>query len=88
MSSVELSHVNIQGVNCAVFAADSINHSSSGRSGLLRELTIEARRSGLAVEKSALAYTEFGSVSFYGTPDLVRYLASAGMPRITHRISF
>jgi hypothetical protein len=54
------------------------------RSQLLGELTFEAQRRGLRVEKAALVYKRGGRVEFWGTPDLVRFLANMGVPRWTH----
>lgn len=87
MMQVELSHVLIQGVNCAVFDADSRDHSSSGRQSLLYSLTESAIESGLRVEKAALAYKAGGRLEFFGTPDLVKYLTNRGYPGTTHTIT-
>jgi hypothetical protein len=40
----------------------------------------------LRVDKAALAYQEAGRIRFFGTPDLVKYLASRGVPRWTHTL--
>jgi hypothetical protein len=45
-----------------------------------------ARRAGLRADKAALAFMEGGRAKFYGTPDLVRFLAGHGVPRWTHTI--
>ena len=80
---IRMAHLNIQGINVAVFEANSADDTDSGREDVLHELTVKARISGLRVDKSALAYRN----RFYGTPDLVRYLSrSGGVPRWTHEI--
>jgi hypothetical protein len=38
------------------------------------------------VDKAALAFEEFGRVTFFGAPDLVRFLSSRGLPRATHML--
>ena len=73
---VNLAHINIQGVDVAVFDAKPNIDSDSYRQELLTSLTSRARLAGLRVEQSALAYV------FYGTPDLVQYLQNSGMPGI------
>lgn len=84
---IQLAHLRDQGINFAVFAADAPSRTNSARDELLWDLTRRARASGLAVDKAALAYSEGGRQRFYGTPDLVRYLASAGgISRWTHTI--
>lgn len=81
---VNFAHINHQGINFAVFDADASSRTEAARSNLLAELTFAAQRLGLRVEKSALAYVNAGSIEFYGTPDLVRFLANAGPPCWTH----
>ena len=83
---ISMAHINIQGVNVAVFAARPNSTSNASLGEVLASLTTKARLSGLRVEKSALAYTENGRTRFWGTPDLVKYLATAGVPRWTHTI--
>jgi hypothetical protein len=53
---------------------------------LLGQLVAEARRNNLRVDKAALAFHEAGRTKFFGTPDLVRYLSSSGIPRWTHTL--
>lgn len=84
---INLAHINIQGVNCAVFEANSNSHNHSGRSDVLQQLTVAARHQGLRIEKSVLAYRECGKLRFFGTPDLVKYLANGSTPRWTHTIT-
>lgn len=86
MSSVNLAHVRIQGVNCAIFDADATSRTSSARSSLLSRLTLAARHAGLRIEKSALAYADSDRLNFFGSRDLVQYLADAGLPDWTHTI--
>jgi hypothetical protein len=86
MSKIDLAHVRIQGANCAIFGADATSRERSGRSRLLAQLEGRAAAAGLRVDKAALAYVEGGRTTFFGTPDLVRYLSSAGLPGWTHTI--
>lgn len=84
---INFAHVQDQGINFAVFEADSTDRTRAGRAETLARLTAAARRLGLRVEKSALAFMESGRVQFYGTPDLVDYLASGGVPSWTHTLT-
>lgn len=86
MTTIQLAHVNIQGVNVAVFAANGTSNTDASRADALAQLTARARASGLRVDKAALAYRQGSRTHFYGTPDLVRYLSRSGTPRWTHRI--
>lgn len=81
---IKMAHVREQGINFAVFDADSRCHTDSGRHELLNELTVRARNSGLRIEKAALAFREGHGVKFYGTPDLVSFLSKRGVPSWTH----
>jgi hypothetical protein len=83
---IEMAHLRDQGIDFAVFNADATNHSDSGRLTLLNQLIVRARRNRLKVDKAVLAFEEFGEVKFFGTPDLVQYLASRGVPRWTHTL--
>ncbi len=71
-------------IDFAVFEADANTSMNSDRAELLADLTMEARRQGLKVDKSALAFMENGRIKFYGAPDLVDYLANNGVPGWTH----
>ena len=85
---IPMAHLNIQGIDVAVFDADTRVPTQQARATLLSQLTRRARASGLRVSKSALAYRSCGRLEFYGTPDLVRYLAAAGgIPRWTHTLT-
>jgi hypothetical protein len=59
---------------------------SSERDALLFQLTTAARRSGLKIDKSALAFRENGRNMFYGDRDLTQYLSRSGIPRWTHYV--
>lgn len=83
---IEMAHLRDQGIDFAVFNADATNRSDAGRRALLGRLMGAARNNGLKVDKAALAFEEFGEVRFFGTPDLVQYLASRGVPRWTHSL--
>jgi hypothetical protein len=84
--TVHLAHLRHQGIDFAVFDADARSHSSSAREELLSSLVLSARAQGLNIDKAALAFREAGRLVFWGTPDLVRFLAKAGAPRWTHTI--
>ena len=71
-------------IDFAVFDARSSSGSSAANAALLAGLTAKARASGLKVDQSALAFSEAGTVQFYGTQTLVQYLARMGVPRWTH----
>jgi hypothetical protein len=81
-----MAHLRIQGVDVAVFAADARSHLDRDRAELLADYTVETRQLGLHVQKSALAFREYGRTKYFGTPDLVRYLANNGVSRWTHRL--
>lgn len=87
MSTIRMAHLRTQGISFAVFAADAPSRSDSDRAELLQALTNEARRSGLRVDKAALAYSEGRRTYYYGTRDLVRYLASHGVSHWTHSLT-
>jgi hypothetical protein len=69
-----------------VFAANGNNNTESSRADALAQLTECAREQGLRVQKSALAYRQGSRNCYYGTPDLVDYLATHGVSRWTHNI--
>ena len=83
---IQMAHLRDQGISFAIFAADAANHSDTGRQALLAELVAKARANRLRVDKAALAYQDAGRIRFFGTPDLVKYLASRGVPRWTHTL--
>lgn len=84
---VRLAHLRTQGINFAVFDCDVRSGLDSDRHNKLAELTATARHSGLRVDKAALAFTKNGRLQYYGTSDLVKYLANRGVPRWTHTIT-
>ena len=73
-------------INFAVFDAESTSGTNAGNAAVLSNLTMRARRAGLKIDKSALAFVENGRPTYYGTPDLVQYLSRRGVPRWTHSI--
>jgi hypothetical protein len=73
-------------IDFAVFDAKSTSGSDSGNATLLSQLTAKARGSGLKIDQSALAFSENGHIKFYGTKNLVDYLANHGLPQWTHQI--
>jgi hypothetical protein len=87
MTTIDLAHLRIQGVNVAVFSANSRTNTDASRRELLMALTMKARGSGLRVEKAALAYRQGSRNHYFGTPDLVRYLKNNGVPRWTHTVN-
>ncbi len=70
----------LRGIRCRVVTAGG----DTANGALLVRLTAAARRLGLKVDQSALAYREGGSVGFYGTRALVDHLSRAGVPNWTH----
>lgn len=84
--TIRMAHLRSQGINFAVFEADARTHRDADRGELLADLTIRARRQGLRVDKSALAFTEGGRQTYYGTPDLVRHLSRSGISHWTHTL--
>jgi len=84
---INVAHLRDQGVSFAVFDADARNRTNHDRAELLAQLADLARENGLRVDKAALAFTEYGQLTFYGTPDLVRYLRPRAQAiRWTHTI--
>lgn len=84
---INIAHLRTQGIDFVVADADTTSHMSSDRDAVLGRVCWAARRAGLKVDKAALAFVENGRPTFYGTPDLVRFLASHGVPRWTHTIA-
>jgi hypothetical protein len=72
---INVAHLRHQGISFAVFDADARSRSNRDRDELLAQLTDLAREHGLRVDKAALAFTEPGRLTFYGTPDLVQKLS-------------
>jgi len=70
-------------INFAVFDAKS---TTGDNAGLLYQLTMAARASGLQVDQSALAFQSGGRIQFYGDKNLVSYLSKGWIPRWTHTI--
>jgi hypothetical protein len=83
---INVAHLRDQGIDFAVFDADANSHMDHDRASLLQHLSFTARRAGLKVDKAALAFRQGNHIAFYGTPDLVRYLQTLGVPRWTHTI--
>jgi hypothetical protein len=83
---IEMAHLRAQGINFAVFNADANDRTNAGRQQLLGQLVARARRNNLQVDKAALAFQEAGRTTYFGTPDLVRYLSSSGVGRWTHTL--
>ena len=73
-------------INFAVFDARSASGTDSANSALLAQLTAKARASGLKIDQSALAFSQNGRIQFYGSKNLVNYLAKGWAPHWTHTI--
>jgi hypothetical protein len=73
-------------IDFAVFDAHSTTNTDSANAEVLAQLTAKARRSGLKIDQSALAFNESGRLKFYGTKNLVEYLSRSGLPQWTHSI--
>jgi hypothetical protein len=73
-------------INFAVFAANSMSGTQTGKAAVLADLTLKARRAGYRIDQAALAFEENGRVQFFGNKSLVDYLSRRGMPRWTNRI--
>ncbi len=76
----DIAHLNVEGIDCLVVAADATSKTDSARNQLLAQLTRYARNAGLKVDKAALAFEEFGTIKYYGTRDLVEWLANNWLP--------
>lgn len=87
MRTIRMAHLQDQGINFAVFDANAADNTDATRAEILADLTTRARAEGLRVEKSALAYGHGRGLRFYGTPDLVRYLARIPGIRWTHTLT-
>lgn len=83
---IEMAHLQAQGISFAVFNADANDRTKVSRQQLLSELVAKARGNHLRVDKAALAFQEAGRTTYFGTPDLVRYLSSSGVGRWTHTL--
>lgn len=73
-------------VNFCVFDARSNSGTQADNSQLLSQLTARARDSNLRVDQSALAFTSGGRLQFFGSPPVIDFLSSSGLPRWTHHI--
>jgi hypothetical protein len=52
MKNIQLSHIKIQQLNCAIFGADAIHPTDSSRAELLAALTHRARGAGFTTRFS------------------------------------
>ena len=84
---INIAHLNIQGQSCLVCDANARDNTDTARSRLLARLVAAARTQNLRVDQSALAYSEYDRLKFYGTPDLVDHLANNMPPSWTHTLS-
>lgn len=85
---IRFAHNTIQNSSVAVFQANSVTNTDQARAQVLADLTRKARTNNLRVDKAALAYKHNGQLRFYGTPDLLKYLANGGYRtlRWTHEL--
>ncbi len=84
---INMAHLRDQDISFAIFETDAPSRTKHDRDALLHQLIGQARLSGLRVDKAVLAFTEFGQLTFYGTPDLVRFLvARPSALRWTHTL--
>jgi hypothetical protein len=83
---LKVAHLRTQGIDFLVADADARTRLENDRNILLSRIVVIARRSGLKVDKGALAFTEGGRTVYFGTPDLVNFLARQGVPRWTHTL--
>lgn len=83
---IHMAHLRAQGINFAIFAAEASSHTNQDRDLLLQRLTALAQGRGLRIDKAALFFRQGTRLTFHGTPDLVRYLQTRGVPRWTHVI--
>jgi alanine-alpha-ketoisovalerate/valine-pyruvate aminotransferase len=85
---IPAAHLRHQGIDFAVFGADARTHGSTDRADLLNRLVTTARIDlRWNIDKAALAFTQGGQVTFYGTPDLVKFLSASGLPAWTHTVT-
>lgn len=83
---IEMAHLQAQGINFAVFNADANDRTKASRQRLLGQLVAKARGNNLRVDKAALVFQEAGLTTYFGTPDLVKYLSSSGVRSWTHTL--
>lgn len=87
MQRISVGHWRTQGIDYLVFGADAPSRLDRDRGVVLAQLRRAANAAGLRADKAALAYVEHGRTRFYGTPDLVRYLAGRGLPGWNHTLT-
>lgn len=73
---INVAHLRDQGIDFLVFDADATSRFASDRAEVLQDLKRRANIAGLRAQKAALAFTEGGRPTFYGTRDLVDYLSA------------
>lgn len=81
---INFAHVNIQGINCAIFDAKPLSPTEEAHEELLADLVQRARANDLRVDKAALAYASGRQIKYWGHRDLAQFLANNGPPRWTH----
>ncbi len=73
---VKLAHLRDQGIDFAVFFVDARSRTTHARDELLASLVAQARSGGLRIDRAALAFQRNGQLTYYGAPDLVKYLGN------------
>ncbi len=79
--------LNYLGTDFIVFDADHPSRQDSERAELLTRLRSLATACGFKTDLAALAFRENNQNRFYGSPELVAFLAKTGLPGWTHRLS-
>ena len=75
-------------INFAVFEGRSASGTPQDNALLLTRWTIAARSLQLRVDQSALAFLQNSRPCFYGSEQLVEYLATRGVPRWNYHLDF
>ncbi len=78
---------NYLGTDFIVFDADHPSRLDSERAQLLTRLRTVATTCGFKTDLAALAFRENDQNRFYGSPELVEFLAKTGLPGWTHRLT-
>ena len=74
-------------IDFAIFEAKSSFECDRDKDVLLSQLTQAARRQGLKVDQSALAYRSGSRTQYYGDKPLVQHLSRRGLRGWTHTLT-
>lgn len=86
--NIDFAHMRIGAASVAIFNADAPSRTVYDRQKALADLTAKARLNNLRVDRSVLAFTENGRLTYFGDPDLVRHLTRNTVSyRWTHRLT-